>query len=74
MNLSVMVEVEQSRRTGIVSLTLPLYTSINPSKTVEQYVAPAPQKHWAKEAPVGKCCLEHDQEEGTNFPLIPPEI
>ena len=58
MNLGVMVEVGHSRRTAIVSPTLPLCTSMNPSKTVEQCVAPAPQGHWAKEAPEGKCCLE----------------
>ena len=74
MNLSVMVEVGHSRRTGIVSPTLPLCPSMNPSKTVEQCVAPAPQKHWAKEAPEGKCCLEQDQEDSTNFALIPPDI
>ena len=74
MNLSIMVEVGHSQRTGIVTPILPLYTSRNPSKTVVQCVAPAPQKHWAKEASEGKCYLEQDQEDSTNFALIPPNI
>ena len=74
MNLGVMVEVGLSRRTGIVSPTLPLCTSMNLQITVEQCVAPAPQEHWAKEAPEGKWCLEQDQEDSTNFALIPLDL
>ena len=61
MNLDVMVKVGLSRRTGIVSPTLPLCTSMNLQVTVEQCIAPAPQVHRAKEASVGKCCLEQDK-------------
>ena len=73
MNLDVMVQVWLSRRTGIVSPTLPLYTSMNLQVTVEQCVAPAPQEHWTKEASDGKCCFITGQD-STNFILIPLDL